>query len=63
MKEVIKSYTQQAFEDGEIEGVRKVAVNLLKRGHSVAEISEDTGISIKLLQELKEKLLSRAARP
>jgi len=60
MKEVIKSCTQQAFEDGEIKGeikgVRKVAVNLLKRGRSVAEISEDTGMSIEILNKLKEKL-------
>jgi hypothetical protein len=56
MEEAIKSYVQQIGEERENEGVRKVAVKLLKRGDSVDDTSKVTGISIKLLQELKEKL-------
>jgi predicted transposase/invertase (TIGR01784 family) len=45
---------QEALEEGREEGLREVALRLLAKEHSVAEVAELTGLSIQRVRTLKK---------
>jgi hypothetical protein len=47
----------EGFEQGIEQGIEKIAKNMLRRGRSIDEISEDTGLSITRVAELQDEIL------
>jgi predicted transposase/invertase (TIGR01784 family) len=45
---------QEALEEGRKEGLREVALRLLAKAHSVAEVAQLTGLSIQRVRALKK---------
>jgi len=53
---VMTTAREEAFEDGSNKRAKQIAIKLLKRGESIPDIMEITGLSFEEIMELKAEL-------
>ena len=60
----VNAARKEGIDEGIDKGIETVAVKMLRRGKSVEEIHEDTGLSFKRIQELsKETSVKQSTTP